>query len=62
MLESSKEQIKNWLNFNVLSNNIQTFPESVVEDNGDQLYELLMFLVGNRGPILDTKASIEGTV
>ncbi|KAL4497051.1 hypothetical protein ABPG72_002207 [Tetrahymena utriculariae] len=62
MFEHSKDQIKNWLNFTVLQNNIQNFPDSIVEDSGDQLYELLQFLVGSKSPLMETKAVFEGAL
>lgn len=61
MLESSKVSIKSWLNFNVLSNSIHSFPDSIVDDSGDQLYELIAFLVGGKSALMETKAMFEGT-
>ena len=34
-MDSSRDYIKNWLNFNVLANNIQNFPETIIEYNGE---------------------------
>ncbi|EAR97253.2 flagellar associated protein (macronuclear) [Tetrahymena thermophila SB210] len=46
MIESSREFIRQWLNYYVLPNQIQSFPETIVDDNGDQLIELVNFCSG----------------
>ncbi|EGR28301.1 hypothetical protein IMG5_179020 [Ichthyophthirius multifiliis] len=60
-MEFSKDVIKRWLNFNVLTNNIQQFPESIIENNGEQLYDLLIFLAGQKSPLIQTKVNIPTT-
>ncbi len=48
MIEYTKESIKIWLNGNILSTNIQSFPETIADQNGTQLFELLQFLAGGK--------------
>lgn len=52
MVENSKEFIKSWLNANILTQNIQSFPEGIVEHNGEQLYQILVFLCGSTKEIV----------
>lgn len=59
MMEYSKEHIKTWLNNNVvLSDNIMSFPETIVEHQGDQLFELLSNLQGGKN-LAAMKATID---
>ena len=58
MIDQSREAIKTWMNGNVLQNNIPSFPESVVENNGAQIFELLAFIAGSKNTT-QFKAQIE---
>ena len=48
MIEYTKESIKIWLNGNVLATNIQSFPETISEHHGSEIFELLAFLAGGK--------------
>ena len=56
LLERSADQILRWLNHNALNSPIQSFPNDVIANNGLQMFELLIFLVGKIPPF---KAKIE---
>lgn len=45
-LDESCESVAKWLNHHVLSTPIATFPDSVVEHNGAEAFELIAFLTG----------------
>jgi len=42
-LASSSDFVRRWLNANVLRQEIENFPNSIVESGGEQLFELLAF-------------------
>lgn len=57
-LEANVDYILRWLNFMVLTSTIQQFPQSVIEHNGQQIFELITFLTGKTS--FPFKANLEG--
>ena len=45
-LSESCDAIKRWMNYNVLTQQIQLYPDSVIEHSGAEMFELLTFLTG----------------
>jgi hypothetical protein len=45
-LEENCEFIKRWLSFNVLTQGLQSFPATIIEHNGSEIFELISFLTG----------------
>ena len=48
MLDYSKDVLKTWLNQNVLTQNIMQFPETIIEHQGQELFDLLSFVAGGK--------------
>ncbi|CAD8106047.1 unnamed protein product [Paramecium primaurelia] len=46
LLEQANEYIVRWLNYHVLTTSISTYPEDVINSNGQQIFELITFLTG----------------
>jgi len=59
-LESNLEFVTRWMNSNVLTSNIQSFPTTIVEHNGHEIFELITFLTG-RGSF-NFRCSIESNM
>mmetsp|Transcript_30929 Transcript_30929/g.28114 ORF Transcript_30929/g.28114 Transcript_30929/m.28114 type:complete len:233 (-) Transcript_30929:504-1202(-) len=57
MLEKTTRSILEWLNYNVLVNFINKFPDEIIEDDGAQLFEMIQHLTGKN---LQVKAKFEG--
>jgi hypothetical protein len=46
LLEKSAQAIVDWLNYNVLTNFVNLFPQDIIETDGAQIYEVVSFLAG----------------
>jgi hypothetical protein len=48
-MEQNREYIKIWLNNNTtLTNGIMSFPETIIEHQGEQIFELVTNLMGGK--------------
>lgn len=45
-LDESCDSVCRWINYHVLTQPISSFPDSVIEHNGSEIFELLIFLTG----------------
>jgi len=45
-LDESCDSIMRWINYHVLTQPISSYPDSVIEHNGSEIFDLLAFLTG----------------
>jgi len=56
MLDKSCQEIVNWLNYNVVVNYINKFPQDVIEADGSQIFEMIQYLTGKN---IGSKAKLD---
>lgn len=56
-LDESCDSVCRWINYHVLTQPISSYPDSVIEHNGSEIFELLIFLTGKQN--FSFKANID---